>query len=127
MNAGYPMIDSTLEKVWFPSNGLGATLKTMRERADLTRRVVAATLEATRVTADQKDQVLPVMVKEFGFNEADASKVFDLLKPSYTSDGRAAPEAIKTQIQLDHTAMQLPQPAPPEKIYDNSFLPAASS
>ena len=29
LNAGHPLLDSTLEKVWFPSNGLGATLKTM--------------------------------------------------------------------------------------------------
>ncbi|HLY65400.1 MAG TPA: ABC transporter substrate-binding protein [Chloroflexota bacterium] len=126
LNSGYPEIDSTLSKIWFPSNGLAATLKTMQERADLTKRMVAATIEATSVTANQKDQVIPVMVKEFNFSEADASKVFDMLQPSYTKDGRAAPEAIQTQIKLDADAMQLPQPATPEQIYDNSFLPPAS-
>ena len=66
------------------------------------------------------------MVKEFGFKQADASKVFDLLQPSYTTDGRVDPRAIDTQIQTDYKAMQLPQPAKPEQIYDYSFLPPAS-
>jgi ABC-type nitrate/sulfonate/bicarbonate transport system substrate-binding protein len=123
LDAGHPLLDTTLEKVYNPSNGLATTMTTIQNRRELVQRAVDAALEATHVAATDKARTTDVLMKEFGHTEANASRVFDLLKPSYTQNGRASSEGIKFQLETDAKAMELPKPKTEADVYDWSFLP----
>jgi len=58
---------------------LSATEKTLKTKPDVTEKVVAATIEATRIMYSDKAKVLPIMVKETGYPEKIISESYDFL------------------------------------------------
>lgn len=58
---------------------LSATEKTLKTKPDVTEKVVAATIEATRIMYSDKARVLPIMVKETGYSEKIISESYDFL------------------------------------------------
>ena len=58
---------------------LSATEKTLKTKPDVTEKVVAATIEATRIMYSDKARVLPIMVKETGYPEKIISESYDFL------------------------------------------------
>jgi len=58
---------------------LSATEKTLKDKPDVTEKVVAATIEATRIMYSDKAKVLPIMVKETGYPEKVISDTYDFL------------------------------------------------
>jgi len=123
MDEGHPVIDSTLSKVFWPSNGLSVTLDSLNKRRDMVQRTVDAALEATKVAAEDKDRTVGVLVKDFQLTPDQAGRLFDLMKPTYTHNGRPNPEAVRFQLETDAKAMELPQPATEAQVYDYSLLP----
>lgn len=123
IDKGHPLIDSTLEKVFNPSNGLGASISTIRDRKDMVQRAVDATLEAVEITKTDKERTVQVLEKEFDQSPENAGRLFDLLKSTYATNGRANPEGVKLQLQLDAKAMELPAAKTEADVYDWSFLP----
>lgn len=126
MDKGDPLIDSTLEKIFNPSNGLGTTVANMRDRKDFVQRTVDAALEAVHVATTDKDKTVQLLVNEFGEKPENAARLFDLLKKTYAVNGRANPDGIKHQLELDAKAMELPAVKTEADVYDWSFLPKAS-
>ncbi|MFI5270327.1 MAG: hypothetical protein ACHQ7M_23350, partial [Chloroflexota bacterium] len=123
VDAGHPIIDSTLSKVFWPSNGLSVTLDTLNKRRHMVQSTVDAALEATKVAAEDKDQTVGVLVKDFQLTPEQAGRLFDLMKPTYTLTGRPNPEGVKFQLETDAKAMELPKPATEAQVYDYSLLP----
>jgi ABC-type nitrate/sulfonate/bicarbonate transport system substrate-binding protein len=123
VDKGHPIIDSTLEKVFNPSNGVATSLANMENKKDLVQRMVDASLEATKITSSDRAQTVSVLVKDFDQTEANAGRLFDLLIPSYTKNGRADPRGIKNQLEADAKAMQLPKVKAESDVYDWRFLP----
>ena len=58
---------------------LSATEKTLKDKPDVTEKVVAATIEATRIMYSDKAKVLPIMVKNTGYPEKVISDTYDFL------------------------------------------------
>ena len=110
----YP--DSTLFKIFIPTNGLAATLSTLQQKRDLAQRAVNAVLEATQITANDKPRVVSVLTSEFELSEKDASELFDLMQPTYGKGGRPAPQSVQNQLALDAQALQLPRPATADEV-----------
>jgi hypothetical protein len=52
------------------------------------RSVVQAVLEAIRVSATQKERVLPVLMKQFALNQDDVSLVYDIVHKGWALDRR---------------------------------------
>jgi ABC-type nitrate/sulfonate/bicarbonate transport system substrate-binding protein len=127
IDQGHPQIDSTLEKVFNPSNGLAANLDNIKNRKELIQRTVDAALEATQVTRNDKDATVGVLVKVFKQTPENAARLFDMLIPTYTTNGRANPDGVKFQLKTDAAAMQLPQPKTEADVYDWEFVPGGKS
>jgi NitT/TauT family transport system substrate-binding protein len=123
MDAGHPMIDSTLTKVNWPSNGLSVTLDTLTKRRDLVQRAVDAAIESTKVAAEDKERTVGVLVKDFQLSDEQAGRLFDLMKATYTTNGRPSPDGVQFQLETDAKAMELGSPVPPSQVYDLSLLP----
>jgi len=127
MDQGHPEIDSTLEKVFNPSNGLATSLDNIKNKRDMIQRTVDAALEATQVARTDKDATVGVLVKDFKQTPENAGRLFDMLVPTYTTNGRANPEGIKQQLEIDAQAMKLPQPKTEADVYDWEFVPGGKS
>lgn len=123
IDAGHPVIDSTLEKIFIPSSGLAASLDTISKRRDLTQRTVAALVEATSIIKTDKTRTVDVLVKEFKLSPDNASKLFDFMRPTYTANGRPNPKATQFQLESDAKVMGLPKVLKEEDAYDFSLLP----
>lgn len=124
-DAGHPLIDTAVGKVYFPIVGLGVTAGTLQNRRDIAQRAVDASLEADKLIVSDKDQALGVLEHDFNLKPDDASRAYDLAKPSYTANGRPSPKAVQFQLDSDAQNMSLPQPFKEDQIYDYSLLPKA--
>ncbi|HEY5279986.1 MAG TPA: ABC transporter substrate-binding protein [Pseudolabrys sp.] len=58
---------------------LSATEKTIKAKPDMVEKIVAATIEATRIMYSDKAKVLPILVKETGYPEKVISDTYDFL------------------------------------------------
>jgi ABC-type nitrate/sulfonate/bicarbonate transport system substrate-binding protein len=58
---------------------LSATEKTIKAKPDMVEKIVAATIEATRIMYSDKAKVLPILVKETGYPEKVISDAYDFL------------------------------------------------
>ena len=121
---GYPVIDTALGKVYFPTIGLAVTLDSLAKRRDMVQQAVNASIETDKIITTDKDKTVAELVSQFGLSQANAAKVYDLIKPTYTAAGRTAAKAV--QFQLESDAKALNKPAFQEgQIYDYSLLPKA--
>jgi ABC-type nitrate/sulfonate/bicarbonate transport system substrate-binding protein len=127
LDQGHPLIDSSLEKIYNPSNGLGTSIATIQSRKDLVQRTVDAVLEAIELAQTDKERTVQVTEREFGIKPENAGRLFDMLKSTYAMNGRGNPEGIKYQLELDAKSMQLPAVKTEADVYDWSFLPPARS
>src|SRR5665213_2035109 len=58
---------------------LSATEKTIKAKPDMVEKIVAATIEATRIMYSDKAKVLPILVKETGYPEKVISDTYDFM------------------------------------------------
>ena len=58
---------------------LSATEKTIKTKPDMVQKIVAGTIEATRVMYSDKAKVMPILVKETGYPEKVISDTYDFL------------------------------------------------
>lgn len=79
---------------------LSATEKTLKSKPDVTEKVVAATMEATRIMYSDKARVLPIMVKETGYPEKIISETYDFLVKNCIWDGNSG----LSKERIDFTA-----------------------
>ncbi|HLY64563.1 MAG TPA: ABC transporter substrate-binding protein, partial [Chloroflexota bacterium] len=73
---GYRILDTALG-IDFPNLGLGTTMTKIKQQPELVRRVVEAGLEAVKVTASDKERVVPVIVNQLKLPEDEAAALFD--------------------------------------------------
>ncbi len=88
------------------------------------RRAVAAALEAVRVTATDKDRVVPVIASRLKLPSDEAADLFEQSKASWTTDGRATPAALQFAFGLDQRDLNLSQQPKASDFYDYALLPS---
>ena len=94
----------------------------LESKRDVLRSTVRAVLEGIRITATQKDKVLPIYMKQFALNEDEARFVYDNVEGAWALDGRPTVNAQKLDAELTRRSMGLKEAAKSEQIYDFSLL-----
>jgi hypothetical protein len=79
-------------------------------------------LESIRVSATQREKVLPVLMKQFSLSHEDVSFVYDMVQKGFALDGRPTPGSQKFEFDLAQKEMGLKEPPRPEQVYDFSLL-----
>src|SRR4029450_10922944 len=82
---------------------------------DVLRRVIQATLESIRITATQKERVLPVLMKQLSLSQDDAGSIYDAVHSAWALDGRPTPGATKFEFEIEQRDMglkEVPRPEP---------------
>ncbi len=119
---GFRVLARAAEVIELSTGGLGVSLTSLQNKRDLFRTAVQATLECIRITASQKERVLPVLMKQLSLSQEDAASIYDHVHSAWALDGRPTPGATKFEFELDQRDMGLKEPPRPEQVYDFSLL-----
>jgi ABC-type nitrate/sulfonate/bicarbonate transport system substrate-binding protein len=116
---GFRVLARAAEVIELSTGGLGANLQNKRH---VFRRAIQATLESIRITATQKERVLPVLMKQLSLSQEDAASIYDAVHSAWALDGRPTAGATKFEFDIDQRDMGLREPPRPEQVFDFSLL-----
>jgi ABC-type nitrate/sulfonate/bicarbonate transport system substrate-binding protein len=119
---GFRPLARAADEIELPTGGLGASVANIQSKREVFRAVVQAVLESIRISATQKERVLPVLMKQFSISYDDANLVLDIVQKGWALDGRPAPGSQKFEFDLAQREMGLKEPPKPEQVYDFSIL-----
>ncbi len=119
---GFRVLARASDDIDLTSGGLGTAIASIHNKRDVIRATVQATLEGLRITATQKDRVLPILMKQFALTADEAGWVYDNVTRSWALDGKPTAAANKLDFELTQRDMGLKEPPKMEQIYDFSLL-----
>ena len=77
---GFRPLARAADEIELATGGLGASVANIQSKREDFRAVVQAVLESIRISATQKERVLPVLMKQFSISYDDASLVLDIVQ-----------------------------------------------
>jgi ABC-type nitrate/sulfonate/bicarbonate transport system substrate-binding protein len=119
---GFRVLARAAEVIELSTGGLGTSVASLQTKREFLRSAVQATLESIRITASQKERVLPVLMKQLSLSQQDAASIYDATHSAWALDGRPTPGATKFEFEIDQRDMALKEPPTAEQVYDFSFL-----
>ena len=119
---GFRPLARAADEIELATGGLGASVASIQSKREVFRAVVQAVLESIRISATQKERVLPVLMKQFSIPYDDASLILDIVQKGWALDGRPTPGSQKFEFDLAQREMALKEPPKPEQVYDFSIL-----
>jgi hypothetical protein len=119
---GFRPLARAADEIELATGGLGTAVTSLQSKRDIFRSVVQAVLESIRLSATQKERVLPVLMKQFALPQEDASMILDIVHKGWALDGRPTPGSQKFEFDLAQREMTLKEPPKPEQVYDFSLL-----
>jgi len=119
---GFRPLARAAEVIELATGGLCTTVNSLQTKRDILRAAVQAALESIKVTATQKEKVLPVLMKQFSLVYEDVSYIYDNVHSGWALDGRPTPGSQKFEFDLAQKEMGLKEPPRPEQVYDFSLL-----
>jgi ABC-type nitrate/sulfonate/bicarbonate transport system substrate-binding protein len=119
---GFRPLARAADEIELATGGLGASVASIQSKREIFRSVVQAVLESIRISATQKERVLPVLMKQFSLTQEDAVLIQDIVHKAWALDGRPTPGSQKFEFELAQREMGLKEPPKPEQVYDFSIL-----
>jgi len=119
---GFRVLARAAEVIELSTGGLGASVANLQSKRDVYRTVIQATLECIRITATQKERVLPVLMKQLSLSQEDAASIYNAVHSAWALDGRATASATKFEFEIDQRDMGLKGFPRPEQVFDFSLL-----
>jgi len=97
---GFRSLARAADEIELATGGLGTAMTSLQSKRDMFRSVVQAVLESIRISATQKERVLPVLMKQFGIPQEDANLILDMVHKGWALDGRPTPGSQKFEFDL---------------------------
>lgn len=119
---GFRALARAADEIELATGGFGASIASLQSKRDIFRSVVQAVLESIRITASQKERVLPVLMKQFSITHEDAAYLYDIVHRGWALDGRPTAGSQKFEFEQAQRDMGLKEPPKPEQVYDFSLL-----
>ena len=119
---GFRALARAAEEIELATGGLGASMTSLQNKRDTFRPIVQAVLESIRISATQKEKVLPVLMKQFSLPYEDAGFIYDIVHSGWALDGRPTAGSVKFEFELAQREMGLKELPKPEQVYDFSLL-----
>ena len=119
---GFRPLARAADEIELATGGLGPSVASIQSKREIFRAVVQAVLESIRISATQKERVLPVLMKQFSLTQEDAVLIQDIVHKAWALDGRPTLGSQKFEFDLAQREMGLKEPPKPEQVYDFSIL-----
>lgn len=105
-----------------PIAGFGVTVERIQKRPDEIRRMVRATLHATKYAKEHRDESAKSIAKWTGMENALAEGSYDLASGTWSNNGIPAPDALASAMQDVMRELKLEAPPDPAKVFEWSFV-----
>jgi ABC-type nitrate/sulfonate/bicarbonate transport system substrate-binding protein len=119
---GFHPLARAADEIELATGGLGTAMASIQSKREMFRAVVQAVLESIRISATQKERVLPVLMKQFSLSQEDANLIQDIVHKAWALDGRPTAGSQKFEFELAQREMGLKELPKPEQVYDFSIL-----
>ena len=122
---GFNVLLRAYEVFSFPFIGIGANLKTIKEKPDEVKKVVKAMVRANRFIRDDKEGAVRILM-EWGKIERDhAVASYDSTWKVFSPDGNIPPEGLRMVLEQAKAELKLTRDLPLSEIIDLAPLQAA--
>jgi NitT/TauT family transport system substrate-binding protein len=112
---------STLEDVPNLQNGLAFSEKMLREKRDLTKRILRARSIAHRYFWENERGTAEVLANYLKVELPVALESYRLARPAFTTNGLATDKEVEEFLRSDADVLKLREPVPATKIFDFSL------
>ena len=122
---GFNVLLRAYEVFSFPFIGIGANLKTIKEKPEEVKKIVKAMVRANRFIREDKEGAVRILM-EWGKVERDhAAASYDSTWKVFSPDGNIPPEGLRLVVDQAKAELKLTRDVPLSEIIDMAPLQAA--
>ena len=115
---GFNVLLRAYEVFSFPFIGIGANLKTIKERPDEVRKVVKAMVRANRFIREDKDGSVRILMEWGKVEREHAAASYDATWKVFSPDGNISPEGLALVIDQAKIELKLNRDVPLNEVID---------
>ena len=119
---GFNVLTRAYEHFSFPFIGVGANLKTLKERSAEVRKVVKSLVRANRSIRDDKEGAVRVLVEWAKIEREHALASYDSAWKVFSPDGSISAEGLRLVIEQAKTELKLTRDPPLSEVIDGAPL-----
>jgi NitT/TauT family transport system substrate-binding protein len=102
--------------------GLGTSDKLIRERSDLVRRMLTATIKSLRFIQQRPTESIQFISKEWSVDSASATELYKSMLPAFSKDGGMDEKGIRDGLKRETERMALKEETPLSRVLDLRLL-----
>jgi NitT/TauT family transport system substrate-binding protein len=122
---GFNVLTRAYEHFSFPFIGVGANLKTLKERGPEVKKVVKSFLRANRLIRDDKESAVKALVEWGKVEREQARASYDSAWKVFSPDGSIPPDGLRLVVEQAKTELKLTRDPPLSEIIDVAPLQEA--
>ncbi len=103
-------------------SGLGTSDKMIRERPELVRRMLSATIKSLRFIQQRPADTIQFIAKEWSVDAAAADELYKSMLPAFSKDGGMDEKGIRDALKRETERMNLKEETPLAKVLDMRLL-----
>jgi ABC-type nitrate/sulfonate/bicarbonate transport system substrate-binding protein len=103
-------------------SGVGTSDKMIRERPELVRRMLIATIKSLRFIQQRPSESIQFITKEWGVDAALADELYKSMLPAFSKDGGMDEKGIRDALKRESDRMALKEETPLSRVLDLRLL-----
>jgi NitT/TauT family transport system substrate-binding protein len=103
-------------------SGVGTSDKMIRERPDLVKRMLTATIKSLRFIQQRPADSIEFISKEWSVDSASASELYKSMLPAFSRDGGMGEKGIRDALKRETERMALKEETPLSRVLDLRLL-----
>ncbi len=103
-------------------SGLGTSDKLIRDRSELVRRMLTATIKSLRFIQQRPAESMQFISREWGVDSASANELYKSMLPAFSKDGGMDEKGIRDALKRETERMALKEETPLSRVLDLRLL-----
>jgi len=103
-------------------SGLGTSDKLIRDKPELVRRMLVATIKSLRFIQQRPAESIQFISKEWGLDSASATELYKSMLPAFSRDGGMDEKGIRDALKRETERMALKEETPLARVLDLRLL-----
>jgi len=114
------------EEVYGLSGGVVTSVKMIRTRPETVLKFVTGAVKGLKYFVGNRDGAIPILVKYMKMDMEMVKEVYDSTIQTFVADGMRGEDFMKSEAQIQASALGLKEIPPPERPFDLSFARKAN-
>ena len=115
---GYRLLVNAADVLPLPQTGVGTSVAKLDTQRAQVRRMVAAEIQGLRFVRAEREATIALIAERFQMEREVAARSYDLVLPSFSTDGRLDREGLELLLSLDQALGALDVVPPLESVAD---------